>query len=136
MCLRRWVALEYGLVWLGLHCFLRFAHALYCRSRQCLASVAFSGNTVEVRFSMHPHRPHATSQPQLFSHTHSLAAQLAQPLATAHTHIIVERQRRAGIVAELPRLKLGAGVVEVMHASARSCAAQGSKEPGWTPGEG
>ena len=27
---------------LGLHCFLRLAHALYCRSRRCLASVAFS----------------------------------------------------------------------------------------------
>ena len=36
------VALEYGLVSLGLRCFLRLAHALYCRSRQCLASVAFS----------------------------------------------------------------------------------------------
>ena len=34
-------ALDYGLVSLGLHCFLRLAHALCCRSRQCLASVAF-----------------------------------------------------------------------------------------------
>ena len=30
------------MVSLGLHCFLRLAHALYCRSRRCLASVAFS----------------------------------------------------------------------------------------------
>ena len=36
------VELEYGLVSLGLHSFLRLAHALYCRSRRCLASVAFS----------------------------------------------------------------------------------------------
>ena len=27
---------------LGLHCFLRLAHAVYCRSRQFLAPVAFS----------------------------------------------------------------------------------------------
>ena len=36
------VALEYALVSLGLHCFLRLAHALYCRSGRCLATVAFS----------------------------------------------------------------------------------------------
>ena len=40
--LRGCVALEYGLVSFGLRCFLRLAHALYCRSRRCLASVAFS----------------------------------------------------------------------------------------------
>ena len=40
--LRGCVALEYGSVSLGLHCFLRSAHALYCRSRRYLASVAFS----------------------------------------------------------------------------------------------
>ena len=34
------VAMECGLVSLGLHYFLRMAHALYCRSRRCLASVA------------------------------------------------------------------------------------------------
>ena len=36
------IALEFGFVSLGLHCFLRLSHALYCRSRQCLAYVAFS----------------------------------------------------------------------------------------------
>ena len=40
--LRGCVALEYGLVSLDLHCFLRLARALCCRSRQILASVAFS----------------------------------------------------------------------------------------------
>ena len=40
--LRGCVALEYGVVSFGLHCFLRLAHAVYCRSRRCLASVAFS----------------------------------------------------------------------------------------------
>ena len=40
--LRGCIAVEYGLVSLGLHCFWRLAHALYCRSRRCLASVAFS----------------------------------------------------------------------------------------------
>ena len=40
--LRRCVALEYGLVSLGLHCFLRLAHAMYSRSRRCLAYFAFS----------------------------------------------------------------------------------------------
>ena len=44
--LRGGVGLEYGLVYdlvsLGLHCFLRLAHALYCRSGRCLAGVAFS----------------------------------------------------------------------------------------------
>ena len=36
------VGLEYDLVSLGLHCFLRLAQALYCRSGRCLAGVAFS----------------------------------------------------------------------------------------------
>ena len=48
--LRGCVALAYGLVSLGLHCFLRLAHALYCHSRRCLASVACSvqhGNGVQ-----------------------------------------------------------------------------------------
>ena len=40
--LRVCVALEYGLVSLGLHCFLRLARALYCCSRRCLAYVAVS----------------------------------------------------------------------------------------------
>ena len=40
--LRGCVTLEYGLVSLSLHCFLRLAPALYCRSRRCLASVALS----------------------------------------------------------------------------------------------
>ena len=35
--LRGGVGLEYDLVSLGLHCFLRLAHALYCRSGRCLA---------------------------------------------------------------------------------------------------
>ena len=39
--LRGWVALEYGLVSLVRNCLLRLAHALCCRSRRCLASVAF-----------------------------------------------------------------------------------------------
>ena len=38
----RRVGLEYDLVSLGLHCFLRLAHALYCRSGRCLAGVDFS----------------------------------------------------------------------------------------------
>ena len=38
----------YGLVLLGLHSFLRLAHALYCRSRRCLASVAFSSYLLTV----------------------------------------------------------------------------------------
>ena len=42
LSLRGCVALECGLVSLGLRCFLRLAHALYCRSRRCLASVALS----------------------------------------------------------------------------------------------
>ena len=40
--LRGGVGLEYDLVSLELHCFLRLAHALYCRSGRCLAGVAFS----------------------------------------------------------------------------------------------
>ena len=44
-------------------------------------------HTVEERISMHPHKPHATSQPSRFSHTHSLTAQLAQPLTAPHTHV-------------------------------------------------
>ena len=40
--LRGFIALEFGLVSLGLHCFLRVSHALYCRSRRCHAYVAFS----------------------------------------------------------------------------------------------
>ena len=40
--LRGCVALEYALVSLGQHCFLRLARALCCRSRRCLASVNFS----------------------------------------------------------------------------------------------
>ena len=40
--LRGCVALEYGLVSFGMHCFLRLAHALYGRSRRCLTSAAFS----------------------------------------------------------------------------------------------
>ena len=36
-------------------------------------------HAVEERISMHSHKPHATRQPSLFSHMHSLAAQLAQP---------------------------------------------------------
>ena len=39
--LRGCIALEFGLVSLGLHCFLRLSHALYCRSTRCLAYVAF-----------------------------------------------------------------------------------------------
>ena len=39
---REGVAVEYALVSLGLHCFLQLAHALYCRSGRCLATVAFS----------------------------------------------------------------------------------------------
>ena len=35
------IALEFGVVSLGLHCFLRLSHALCC-SRRCLAGVAFS----------------------------------------------------------------------------------------------
>ena len=31
-------------------------------------------HTMGERISMHPQKPHATSQPWLFSHTHSLAA--------------------------------------------------------------
>ena len=35
------VVLEYGFVSLGVHCFLRLAHALYYRSRHCVASDSF-----------------------------------------------------------------------------------------------
>ena len=41
-CLLRMCVLEYGLVSLGLRCFLRLARALYCCSTRCLAYVAFS----------------------------------------------------------------------------------------------
>ena len=40
--LRGCIALEFGLVSLGLCCFLRLSHALFFRSRRCLAYVAFS----------------------------------------------------------------------------------------------
>ena len=40
--LRGGVGLEYGLVSLGLHCFLRLERALCWRSGRCLAGVAFS----------------------------------------------------------------------------------------------
>ena len=36
------VGLEYDLVSLGLHYFMRLANALYCRSGRCVAGVAFS----------------------------------------------------------------------------------------------
>ena len=39
--LRGGVGLEYGLVWLGLHCFLRLERALCWRLGRCLAGVAF-----------------------------------------------------------------------------------------------
>ena len=40
--LRGRIALEFGFILFGLHCFLRLSHTLYCRSRRCLACVAFS----------------------------------------------------------------------------------------------
>ena len=53
-------------------------------------------HTAEERISMHSHRPHASSQPSLFSHTHNLtsAAQLAQPLPLPHTHVPSRHQHR------------------------------------------
>ena len=42
---------------------------------------------MEERISMHSHKPQATSKPLLFSHTHSLTAQLAQPLTAAYAHV-------------------------------------------------
>ena len=44
-------------------------------------------HTVEERNRMHSNRPYATSQPSLLSHTHSLTAQLAQPLTAPRTRV-------------------------------------------------
>ena len=56
----------------------------------CYKRVKGRSHTVEKRISMHPHKPHATSQPSRFSHTRRLSrltAQLAQPLTAPHTHV-------------------------------------------------
>ena len=62
------------------------------RSPRCsYKPVKGRSHTVQERISMHPHKPHATSQPSRFSHTHSLTAQLAQPPATPHgaRHVVI-----------------------------------------------
>ena len=46
-----------------------------------------TSHSVEERISMHLLKPHATSQPSLVSHTHSVTAQLAQPLTRRHTQV-------------------------------------------------
>ena len=43
------VALEFGFVSLGLHCFLRLSHSLYRHSGRCLACVAFSAQYYMLR---------------------------------------------------------------------------------------
>ena len=100
--LRGGVGLEYDLVWFGLHCFLRLAHALYC-------PCAWSSLPAAATWAAGP-----------------------RYRALAGKKGMVERQRRCDIVAVLPRLELAAVDVVVAHASAKSYAAEAAKTSGWT----
>ena len=45
--------LEFGLVLLGLHCFLRMAHALYCRGLCCFLHVTRISGAAGERVTVH-----------------------------------------------------------------------------------
>ena len=69
-------------------------------------------HTVEKRLNMHPHKPHATSQPSRLSHTYR-----------PRTH-------------SLPRLNLETVGLTVMHASSKPHVPEAAKQAGWTTGPG
>ena len=58
-----------------------------CTQKSSYRRVKGRSYTAEERTSMHSHRPHATSQPSLLSHTHSFTTQLAQPREPPHRHV-------------------------------------------------
>ena len=67
-----------------------FSHLSMVRHKR----VKGRSHTAEGRTSMHSHRPHATRQPSLFSLTHSITAQLAQPPLD-----VVTKERKGGATA-------------------------------------
>ena len=61
-------------------------------------TVKGKSHTVEERISMHPHKPHATSQPSRFSHTHRLST-TSYKKVKGRSHTVEKRLSTTGTCA-------------------------------------